>query len=189
MATQYGTWVSYAGTARLLLAIILLDGLRAAGAARAHRQSPASQPHHDGDPDCGGRPVRRRLHRHPAWPRGTAVCGVIAAMAAPMIFELPFDLIVMARTYPPVPPDPVLYRTLFFAPLFLVELTTLSLLAVSPLVKLSRPAFFCLALMLLVFVTALSLFFPEWFTRWCRSQPDPGIEQAADASELQPQAA
>jgi peptidoglycan/LPS O-acetylase OafA/YrhL len=142
---------------------------------------------------------------------------VIAAMAAPMIFELPFDLIVMARTYPPVPPDPVLYRTLFFAPLFLVELTTLSLLAVSPMVKLSRPAFFCLALMLLVFavwalagfgypsapipiamnvvskilafVTALSLCFPEWFTRWRRSQPDPGIEQAADASELQPQAA
>ena len=113
-------------------------------------------------------------------------------MAAPMIFELPFDLIVMARTYPPVPPDPVLYRTLFFAPLFLVELTTLSLLAVSPMVKLSRPAFFCLGLMLLVFavwalagfgypsapvpialnvvskllafVTALSLFVPEWFT-------------------------
>lgn len=59
------------------------------------------------------------------------------------------------------------------------------------MVKLSRPAFFCLALILLVFafVTALSLFFPEWFTRWRRSQPDPGIEQAADASELQPQAA
>jgi hypothetical protein len=65
-----------------------------------------------------------------------------------------------------------------------------------PIVKLSRPAFFCLALMLLVFavwalagfgypsapipvamnvvlkilafVTALSLF-PEWFTRWRRS--------------------
>ncbi|MFZ0078610.1 MAG: hypothetical protein WAL13_05860 [Trebonia sp.] len=40
---------------------------------------------------------------------------------------------------------------------------------------------------ILAFVTALSLF-PEWFTRWRRSQPDPGIEQAADASELQPQA-
>ena len=130
-----------------------------------------------------------------ATPRGLGVrlsSAVIAAMAAPMIFELPFDL-------------------------FLVELITLSLLAVSPMVKLSRPAFFCLALMLLVFavwalagfgypsapipiamnvvskilafVTALSLFFPEWFTRWRRSQPDPGIEQAADASELQPQSA
>lgn len=49
------------------------------------------------------------------------------------------------------PPDPVLYRTLFFAPLVLVELTTLSLLAVSPMMKLSRPAFFCVALILLVF--------------------------------------
>ncbi|MFY9671138.1 MAG: hypothetical protein WAK44_24570 [Trebonia sp.] len=89
-----------------------------------------------------------------ATPRGLGVrlsSAVIAAMAAPMIFELPFDLIVMARTYPPVPPDPVLYRTLFFAPLVLVELTTLSLLAVSPMMKLSRPAFFCLALILLVF--------------------------------------
>ena len=85
-----------------------------------------------------------------------------------------------------------------------------------PIVKLSRPAFFCLALILLVFafwalagfgypsvpipiatnvvskilafVTALSLFFPEWFTRWRRSQPDPGTEQAADGSEFQPQA-
>ena len=29
---------------------------------------------------------------------------IIAAMAGPMVFELPFDLIVMARTYPPTPP-------------------------------------------------------------------------------------
>ena len=40
---------------------------------------------------------------------------------------------------------------------------------------------------ILAFVMALSLFFPEWFTRWRKSQPDPGIEQAADASKLQPQ--
>ena len=33
---------------------------------------------------------------------------VVGAMAAPMIFELPFDLIVMARTYPALPPDPAL---------------------------------------------------------------------------------
>ena len=34
----------------------------------------------------------------------TAVASAaIAAMAAPMVFELPFDLIVMARTYPPIP--------------------------------------------------------------------------------------
>jgi hypothetical protein len=92
----------------------------------------------------------------------------------------------------------------------------LSLLTMTPVVKLSRPAFFCLALMLLVFavwalagfgypsapfpiamntvskilafVTTLSLFFPEWFTRWWRTRPDRGIEQAPGASELQPNA-
>jgi hypothetical protein len=59
----------------------------------------------------------------------------IAAIAAPMIFEFPFDLIVMARTNPAIPPDPALYRVLFFAPLFLAEATTLSLLTFSPMVK------------------------------------------------------
>ena len=63
----------------------------------------------------------------------------IAAMGAAAIFELPFDLIIWTRIYPPVPPDPAFYRALFFAPLVLVGLTTLSLLALSPMVKLSRP--------------------------------------------------
>jgi hypothetical protein len=75
----------------------------------------------------------------------------IGAAAAPMIFEFPLDLIVMTRTYPAVPPDPVLYRVLIFAPLFLVEFTTLALLSLSPLVRLSRAAFFTFALMLLIF--------------------------------------
>jgi hypothetical protein len=34
----------------------------------------------------------------------------IGAIAAPTIFEFPFDLIVMTRTYPAVAPDPALYR-------------------------------------------------------------------------------
>jgi len=76
---------------------------------------------------------------------------VIGAIAAPMIFEFPFDLIVMTRTYPAVSPDPALYRVLIFAPLFLVEFTTLALLALSPLVRLSQAAFFTFALMLLIF--------------------------------------
>jgi hypothetical protein len=76
---------------------------------------------------------------------------IIGAMAGPMIFELPFDLIVMARTYPPVPPDPALFRALFFVPLFLMEITTLSLLTLSPMVRLSRATFFAFALMLAVF--------------------------------------
>ena len=124
----------------------------------------------------------------------------IAAMAAAAIFELPFDLVIWTRIYPPVPPDPALYRAVFFVPLVLVELTTLSLLTMTPMVKLSRTTFFCLALMLLVFavwalagfgypsapvplamnvvskilafVTALSLFLPEWFRWWRRDRPD-----------------
>ena len=76
---------------------------------------------------------------------------VIGAIAAPMIFELPFDLIVMARIYPPIPPHPALYRALFFLPLFLIEITTLSLLTMSPMVKLSRGTLFSLASMLAVF--------------------------------------
>jgi hypothetical protein len=76
---------------------------------------------------------------------------VIAAMAGPMVFELPFDLIVMARTYPPIPPRPGLVPALFFAPLLLIEITTLSLLTLSPMVRLSRATFFSSALMLAVF--------------------------------------
>ncbi len=68
-----------------------------------------------------------------------------------MIFELPFDLIVMTRTYPPIPPDPALYRVLIFAPLFGVEITTLSLLTLSPMVRLTRVTCFAFAAMLLVF--------------------------------------
>ena len=34
----------------------------------------------------------------------------VGTAAAPMFFELPFDLIVMGRTYPAVPPNPALYR-------------------------------------------------------------------------------
>jgi hypothetical protein len=81
----------------------------------------------------------------------TAFTGaLIGAMAGPMIFEPAFDLIVMTRTYPPVPPDPALYRVIFFAPLFLLEFATLALLTLSPMVRISRATFFALALMLAV---------------------------------------
>ena len=108
---------------------------------------------------CGR--CRRSAERRAArGARGVALdSGRRGAAAAPMIFEFPFDLIVMARTYPPLPPDPALYRVLFFAPLFLVEFTTLALLTLSPMVRLSRAAFFFFALMLVVFaVWALSGF-------------------------------
>lgn len=91
-------------------------------------------------------PITSRQRRTVRW--GSAA---IAALAAPMVFELPFDLIVMARTYPPLAPDPALYRALFFAPLFLIELSTVALLSLSPVVKVSRATFWCFALMLAVF--------------------------------------
>jgi ABC-2 type transport system ATP-binding protein len=132
----------------------------------------------------------------------------VAAMAAPMIFELPFDIIVLARTYPGLPPDPALYRAVFFTPLFLVELTTLWLLMLSPMVRLRKSTFFWLALMLavfaawalsgfgypqsalpitmnvvskiLAFITALTLFLPDRLRNWQEDgpAPAPGREQA-----------
>jgi hypothetical protein len=76
---------------------------------------------------------------------------LVGTAAAPMIFELPFDIIVMTRTYPPAPPAPTLFRPLFFLPLFLVEISTFSLLTLSPLTKLSKYTMFSLAGMFLVF--------------------------------------
>jgi ABC-2 type transport system ATP-binding protein len=133
---------------------------------------------------------------------------VVAAMAAPMIFELPFDLIVMTRTYPALPPDPALYRAVFFTPLLLVELTTLWLLTLSPMVRVRRSTFFCFALMIgvfaiwalfgfgypqsalpitmnvvskiLAFITALTLFLPDRLRDWRKDGPAraPGREPA-----------
>jgi uncharacterized membrane protein YidH (DUF202 family) len=77
------------------------------------------------------------------------VSAFAGAAAAPMIFELPFDLIVMWRTYPPSPP--VLYTLLYFLPLFMVEFSTFSLLTFSPATKLSKYTFFALAAMFFVF--------------------------------------
>jgi hypothetical protein len=244
--TRYGTWVSYSGSARLILAIVLLAGAGGLVYAAIRLRRPVRLPRPGSALTacmllawglagvaflaCLAAYVSQEVREHIAKPPPgdpitlvtvTAAVAVflvvciaapapygrwtrmssaaIAAMAAAAIFELPFDLVIWTRIYPPVPPDPALYRSLFFAPLVLVELTTLSLLALSPMVKLSRTAFCCLALMLLVFavwalagfgypstpvpfamnvvskilafVTALSLFFPEWFTWWRQSQP------------------
>ena len=85
---------------------------------------------------------------------GSAIVGTIAA---PMIFELPFDLIVMGRTYPPAPAIP--FTLLFFLPLILVELSSFAMLTFSPYVRLSRATLFLLAGMFLIFaVWALSGF-------------------------------
>jgi hypothetical protein len=76
---------------------------------------------------------------------------VIGTAAAPMIFKLPFDLIVMARTNPPISTHPMLYRQLFFLPLFLVELSTISLLTLLPSVRLTAYACHAVAGMFVVF--------------------------------------
>jgi len=136
------------------------------------------------------------------WPGKTRLgSAVVGAMAAPMIFELPFDFIVMARTYPALFPDPALYRAIFFTPLFLIELTTLWLLTLSPMVRVRKSTFFCFALMigvfgiwalsgfgypqsalpitlnivskLLAFITALTLFLPDRLRDWRKDGPPP----------------
>ena len=84
-------------------------------------------------------------------PRVALGSALVGALAAPMIFELPFDLVIMGRTYPPIPPNPTLYRDIFFFPLYLVEVTTLSLLTFSPMVRLTRWTLLALASMFVVF--------------------------------------
>jgi hypothetical protein len=76
---------------------------------------------------------------------GSAIVGTIAA---PMIFELPFDLIVMGRISAPVP---VLLNLLFFFSLILVEILSFAMLTFSPVVKLSRATLFLLAGMFVIF--------------------------------------
>lgn len=74
---------------------------------------------------------------------------IVGAIAAPLIFELPFDLIVMWRTFPPSPA--ALYTLLYFLPLFLVEVSSFAMLMLSPMVTLSRSTLFLLAGMFLIF--------------------------------------
>jgi hypothetical protein len=52
----------------------------------------------------------------------------IGTATAPMIFELPFDLIVMTRVNPPLPTHSILYRQVLFLPLFLWELSSFAVL-------------------------------------------------------------
>lgn len=79
---------------------------------------------------------------------GSAMVGTIAA---PMIFELPFDLIVMARVLPRPPAPTAQLTLLYFLPLFLWELASYSLLTLSPATRFSQRTLFALAAMFLVF--------------------------------------
>src|SRR5215469_9765884 len=195
--TQYGTWVSYGGTADIVLAAALGGAAAAAAyagfrvplpaplprprrtarifllvawllsiaafvvcfalyALQAHRehlgQAPPADPITPVTVICFGMTwfAIALLHNARGW-RVALGSAVIGALAAPMIFEFPFDLIVMTRVYPPMPPHPALYLALFFIPLILVELTTVARLALSPVVRVSRATFWCFAAMLAVF--------------------------------------
>jgi hypothetical protein len=195
--THDGTWVSYGGTAAIVLAGVLAVTAAAVAYAGFRLVLPAPLPRPGRTvrvlmlavwalavlafPVCEGVYVAHALREHlaiapPADPitpftligvgvifcviamtynsRGWLIAlgsAVIGALAALVIFELPFDLIVMARIYPGLPPDPALYRALFFAPLFLIEVMTLALLTLSPVARVSRATLWCFAAMLAVF--------------------------------------
>ena len=83
----------------------------------------------------------------------------VGAAVGPMIFELPFDLIVFNMTLA-LAPSPTLFRALYFLPLFLIELSTMLLVTFSPLARLSKYTMFSLAGMFLVFAAWASIGFP-----------------------------
>ena len=87
---------------------------------------------------------------------------VIGTAAAFMIFEFPFDLIIMARTNPPIPTHPMLYRQLYFLPLFLAQFSTMSLLTLLPSMRVTAYASYAVAGMFVVFAVwaALRFAFP-----------------------------
>ncbi len=86
------------------------------------------------------------------WGWKIALASALAGTAAaPMIFEFPFDLIIMARTNPPIPTYPMLYRQLFFLPLFLVEFSTISLLTLLPSMRVTAYTCYAVACMFIVF--------------------------------------
>ncbi len=88
--------------------------------------------------------------------------GFLCACAGPMVFELPFDLIVLARTTA-IPPAPGLYVALFFLPLLAIEVLTLALAATRAGARITRWTFLWLAAMFAVFaVWALIGFEYPW---------------------------
>jgi hypothetical protein len=240
--TQYATWASYGGDARIWLALGLLAAAGAAVLAGIRLPLPVqfTQPGPAGRAAilvawatstaallaCAAIYIRQVIHgiqasglsapalRLPILPVTLTAAAVlfviiisrrspdlptrlasaaIGAIAAPMIFELPFDPIVIFRIHMALP-DPPPWRTLICAPLLLVEITTLLLLRLSPMARLTRATFISFALMLgvwaawalagfgypsaplpialniaskiLAFVTAFTLFLPQ--------QPAPG---------------
>ncbi len=143
--SQHGLWASYSGTARITLAVILLAVAAAVAFSGTRLRRPARLPHPGRITTTGPiAPVTftavgvtfvvivllGRSFDGPVRLAGAA----IGALAAPMIFEFPFDFIVMTR----VTQASAAHLVLYFVPLFLIEIITLSLLAASPMVYLLR---------------------------------------------------
>jgi hypothetical protein len=235
--TQYATWVSYSGDARIWLAIgllaaaccVVLAGIWLPLPIRFTRPTPAGRAAtiaawaaslaallvclaiylHLGIEDIRasgmGAPALKLtilpvtltadavlfaviISRSSPDLRTRLASAVVGAMAAPMIFELPFDPFVIAKVHG-FPLQPTMYRFLVYVPLLLTEITTLLLLRLSPMVRLTRATFFSFALMvgawaawavtgfgypsaplpialniaskILAFVTAFTLFLPQ----------------------------
>jgi hypothetical protein len=191
----YGSWISYAGTEAIVLAVILIALAVVFAFVGARLQSPVAvgrpgqtvsgfmiaiwalaictflvsirayaiqltqldllvtppRPEVGTLPDAGVTfLIILYLTRGYGW-KGAFASALVGTAAAPMFFELPFDLIVMGRTYPVIPPHPVLYRALFFLPLFILELSTISLLTLLPSMRITRQALYALAGMFAVF--------------------------------------
>jgi hypothetical protein len=193
--TIHGTWISYSGTAKIVLAVALAAAAAAVAYAGVRLPLPARLPRpgraskivmlaiwgftiaavlvsfaayvaqahrkglHTASPVTAVAPItltgaavvfvviaRAQEARGRQVALGSAVIGTAAGL---MIFEFPFDLIIMARTYPVI--DPALFRLLLFGPLLLAGITTLALLSLSPAVRLRRATLWCLAGMLAVF--------------------------------------
>ena len=98
-------------------------------------------------------PVPDQLTRDPPIsPRrfwGAVGSAIVGTIAAPLIFELPFDLIVMGRVYSPTPH--ILFILLSFLPLMLVEISSFAMLTFSPFMSVSRLTLFLLAGMFFLF--------------------------------------
>jgi hypothetical protein len=246
--TQYATWASYGGAARIWLALGLLAAAAAAVLAGIRLPLPVrfTRPGPAGRAAmivawatsaaallvCGTIYFRQVIHgirasgmsgpalrltilpvtltaaavlfviiisrRSPDLPARLA-SAAIGAIAAPMIFELPFDPLVIFRIHLPLPhPPPVL--ALMYPPILLTEITTLLLLRLSPMARLTRATFFSFALMLgvwaawalagfgypsaplpialniaskiLAFVTAFTLFLPQRLAPGQAPQPE-----------------
>jgi hypothetical protein len=148
----YGRAATIAAWAASILALLVCVGIysqllahdiRASGASHATLRAPILPVTLTADAVLF---VVIMARRSPA-PETRLASAVVGAMAAPMIFELPFDPFVIAR-FRGVPLEPRIDVTLVYAPLVLTEITTLLLLWLSPMVRLTRATFFCFALML-----------------------------------------